>query len=283
MHLKRIAPALAAMSFAAFALAGPCTGDAKTTEAKADKAGCAAVCPLTGQATAQTVAFTGDGADKAACAEKAEACAAKAECTDMAKADCEKACDKADVSFAKFIPAMGYKVGNEKSCCPKMAGEMAQENGGQVHFVVDGREYNNRAEAIVAHQKQLQGYLLELTRVQYAVDGECVPCPDAAKACDSKKVQYKVGPALFDSAEEAVRASVMAWNAAQQVKAEYAVAGEKTACVKTAGAMAEKANCSVEYVVNGKKTNCNVEANYLETMARVESALKAVEQVKGQA
>lgn len=279
MLRKWITPALAAMTIASFAIADPCTGKVQTAEAKA---GCATACPLQSgaQATAQTVSYTQDAKD---CADKAAACATKAECADMAKADCEKACDKSAVSFAKFIPAMGYKVGDEKSCCPKMAGEMAQKNGGTVHFVVDGREYASRAEAIVAHQKQLQNFLVELTRVQYAVDGECVPCPEAAMACESKKIQYKVGPALFDSAEEAVRASVMAWNAARQVKAEYTVAGEKTACVKTAGAMAEKANCSVEYVVNGKKTNCTTEAGYLETMASVESALKAIEQVKGQA
>jgi hypothetical protein len=47
--------------------------------------------------------------------------------------------------------------------------------------------------------------------------------------------------------------------------------------------MAKKAGCGVEYVVDGERTKCDKQAGYMDTMARVESALKAIEAVKGQA
>jgi hypothetical protein len=285
--------AVALVSMSCLAVAGPCGEPAASaTQVKADGAGCATACPMTGTASTgqtaavQSVALTegGQACATACTAEQKAACATA--CSTEAKADCATPCEKGEaaaVSLVSMMPKMSYKVGDASMCCSKMAAEAAEKDHAEVHYVVAEVEYANQSEAMMAHQKQLQSYLMDLTRVQFAVDGACVACPDAAKemaACGEKKMQYKVGPAVFDSAEDAIRASVMAWNAAQTVGMEYAVGDETTACIKSAGAMAEKAHCSIEYVVNGQRTKCDKQAGYLQTMARVESALKAIEQVK---
>ena len=120
--------------------------------------------------------------------------------------------------------------------------------------------------------------MLDLVRIQYVSGDECVACPEkAGKMAKEGKLQYRVGPATFDCAESAIRASVMAYNAAQQVKMEYAVGEQTTTCSVSAGQMADKAGCSVEYVVNGQHTKCKTSADYMKTLAAVENALKALE------
>ena len=227
---------------------------------------CDGVCPLTG------------GKLTLVSAETAE------ECT----ASCEKACDtpcdsgKANsISYVSYMPKMAYRVGDETTTCVKTAGAMASETNTEMHFVVNGAEFASQEQAMMAHGKQLEGMMMNLVRVQYAVSGECVSCPTEAKAlaasCETKTLQYQVGPATFDNAEDAINASIMAYNAAQKVNVEYVVGDETTTCSKTAGAMASAANCSVEYVVNGQRTHCDKAAAYMKTLASVQSALKALE------
>lgn len=242
----------------------PCDGAAQVQTVALESGSCSSPCG--GAASVQTVAMetAGDGAA------------------------CEKACatpcgsaGAATTSLVAHMPKMTYKVGTESMGCSKMAGEMSKASSLPVHYVVKGAEYDCREKAMDAHAEQLNAYMMDLVRIQYAVDGECVACPDKAQAmassCESKSMQYRVGPATFDSAEAAIKASVMAYNAAMNVKMEYAVGEQTTACSVSAGEMAKKADCSVEYVVNGQRTPCSKSAAYMKTVASVESALKALE------
>ena len=176
---------------------------------------------------------------------------------------------------------MTYKVGNQTMTCSKMAGAKASEQHTHMHYVVNGVEFDDHAQAMIAHAKQLEAKMMDLVRVQLAVNGECVACPDSAKAmadsCESKKLQYRVGPATFDNAEDAIKASIMAYNAAMSVKMEYAVGESTTSCSVSAGEMAKANNCSVEYVVNGQRTGCKTSAGYMKTLVSVQNALKALE------
>ena len=239
-----------------------CSKDAAVQTVAADKAEtCSGTCPLTGAAIT-TVA---------------------ADATDECASACETACDgesASGISFVSYMPKMTYKVGDESMTCSKMAGAMASEHNTHMHYVVAGNEFDDQAEAMMAHGKQLEGMMMDLVRIQYAVSDECVACPVEAKAlaasCESKTLQYKVGPATFDNAEDAIAASIMAFNAAKSVNVEYAVGEEVTTCSKSAGMMADKAGCSVEYVVKGQRTHCDKAAGYMKTLVKVESALKAL-------
>ena len=288
------------MSAASIAVACPTCGcsDSKTetvaAEAKACATECATACETTcteGNAAAMAVAGAASDSCDATCpmtgaavmavAADGEACAS--ECETECATECATPCDGATstVSFASYMPAMSYKVGEKSMACSKMAGEMASEHNTHMHYVVKGVEYDDKAQAMTAHAKQLQGMMMDLVRVQLAVSGECVACPDAAKeladSCESKTMQYRVGPATFDCAEDAIKASIMAYNAATNVKMEYAVGDDTTTCSVAAGEMASAASCSVEYVVNGQRTNCSTSASYMKTLASVQSALKALE------
>lgn len=301
--------AAAAFSMTSLAIAGdgcpsaatPCSGDkAAVTTVANDKDGSCDK-PCTGEAAVTQVADTASkscgATDKAAAITQvanaegetcSKPCDSGAATTKVAYAEgetCSKPCDgsakASTTSLVSYMPKMSYRVSGEDTCCPKTAETMAKEHNGSVNYVVNNVAYDTKPEAIEAHAAQLKAYMMDLVRIQYAVDGECVPCPTAAKekaaSCESKKMQYRVGPASFDCAEKAIAASVMAYNAAKKVSMQYAVGEDTTTCSVGAKTMAKKANCSVEYVVNGKRTNCSKEAGYLQTVASVESALKALE------
>jgi hypothetical protein len=307
---------IATMAFAAsMAVACPTCGcqDSKTTEVSSKTAECATECASSCESTCdKTAAATMAVADTksgSCCSENAAATMAVADtksgescsttcsgdaatmtvagenkaCSSECAPECVTACKggKALVSFASYMPAMTYKVGDESMACSKMAGAMAKEHNTHMHYVVKGVEYDDKAKAMTAHAKQLEGMMMDLVRVQYAVNGECVACPDSAKemaaSCETKKLQYRVGPATFDNAEDAIKASIMAYNAAMSTKMEYAVNGMTTTCSVTASDMAKSNNCSVEYVVNGQRTNCKTSAGYMKTLASVRNALKALE------
>jgi hypothetical protein len=266
---------------ASLATACPTCGcsDAKT-ETVADAKACSTECAEACETACET---TCDGEQAAAVLAVAnDSCST--ECAEACDEPCESACEgekTAAVAFASWMPAMTYKVGDESMTCSKMAGAMASEHNTHMHYVVKGVEYDDKAQAMTAHAKQLQGMMMDLVRIQYAVNGECVACPteahEMAASCESKTLQYRVGPAVFNSADEAIKASIMAYNAATTVKMEYAVGENTTACSVSAGEMAKAADCSVEYVVNGQRTNCKTSAGYMKTLVSVQNALKALE------
>lgn len=252
----------AMLSMTTLATAGPgcplCPGAGKADAAKAD---------------VKTTAASDTGACGAGC--------------DAASADVPSCCSKgasgaARASLVSFMPKMAYKIGDETTTCSKTASALADKTGTTITYVVDGVEYTDKLEAMAANDKQLESYLMDLCRVQYAVDDQCVTCPIAAHkmtADGTKTLRYKVGPALFDNADDAIKASVMAWNASHKVAMEYAVGDTMTTCSKTAGAMADKAGGKIEYVVNGQRTGCAKTAKHMQMMARVQAALEAVEAV----
>jgi len=270
------APALLSVNAPADKAAGSCSGDkaaaaATSGSAPADKAGTCA-----GGTTPTAGTCSTEGKSLTLVSASADGAQANAETCNKGNGPGASA-----VSYASYMPKMGYKVGDQTTTCAKTAGAMASEAKTEMHFMVNGAEFASKDKAMMAHAKQLEGMMMDLVRVQYAVGGECVTCPDKARSLaassESKTLQYKVGPAIFDNAEDAIKASIMAYNAVQKVNVEYAVGDEITTCSKTAGEMANAANSSVEYVVNGQRTPCDKTAAYMKTLASVESALKALE------
>lgn len=261
-----------------------CTG-AKTTTVADESKSCASSCTAKTDAVVMAVANAEGETCSQTCTKTCDGAAvttvANAEGGESCTATCDGSAKASGVSLVSYMPKMTYNVAGADTCCPKTAAAMAKEKNDHVHYVVNNVSYDSKAEAMGAHAKQLNTYMMDIVRIQYAVNGECVACPTAAKemasSCESKTMQYKVGPATFDCAEKAIAASVMAYNAAQKVNMTYAVGDEMTTCTVGAKDMAKKANCSVEYVVNGQRTNCVKTAGYLKTVASVESALKALE------
>lgn len=199
------------------------------------------------------------------------------------KADCATPCDSKASAFA--TPAIAYRVADKDMACPVSAKAMAAEKHADVQFVVQGVAYQSEPEAKAAHAAAMEQYTDSLTRVAIVVNGQKVECADKAAACkdacDSTKVQYQVGPAMFDDAAAAVRAAAAAHAALQSVKMTYAVNGETTACSVDAAKKSSACGKGVEYVVNGQTTPCDQTAKYLLTQERMAAAVAAVQKTIG--
>ena len=182
-------------------------------------------------------------------------------------------------------PAMAFRVGGETVACPVSAKSMAEKSNAKMEYVVEGVAYTTEAEAKVAHQVAMRNFTESLTRVTLVVNGEKVACAEkaaaCATACDSTKIQYQVGPAMFDNAEDAVRAAAAAYAAMQNVAMTYEVNGEKTACSTDAAKNAKACGGSVQYVVNGQNTPCSKTADYMLTREQMAAAVDAVQKTIG--
>lgn len=244
-------------------------------------------CPLAckgEKATVQNVALTGE---KDECAKACDGDKNAASIQNVAltgdKGECEKARDGQKTAFA--APAMAYRVGDETLTCPMTAKSIAEKSHSEMSFVVSGVAYEAEADAKAAHAAEMQRFADSLTRVSFVINGQKTQCADTiAKACDSAqdmKVQYQVGPAVFDSAEEAVRAAAAAYSAMQAVSMTYAVNGETTHCSIDAAAKSKACGSPVEYMVNGQKAGCGEDARYMLIREQVAAAVAAVQKSIG--
>lgn len=263
MKLTTTIAAIFAISCSAAALAQCSAGKAKDGEAKAAMAG-----------------------DKATCAKS---CAEKAK----AAGQCSGA------------PKMVYKVGDESTCCDKTAAEMAKKAGKPIVYVVAGKEYNDKGEAMTAWRDALETYVDGMTTVRFAVGGETMSCPMAAESAAKEKnakVQYRVASMTFENKEDAEKAAKAAAEAAEAVSMKMVVDGKEVACdkqtekscgakgAKAAGhtchkdakdaGTAEKGEPS-EFIVGDYKTTCPIDARVHLAQARIDAALKALENSGG--
>jgi len=242
---------------------------------------------------------------KAQCAEKAQACSGAegaaaitlaatttagpgcGGCAD-GDADCGKCANKASCteaqqvsfeSWRKTIPVMGYSVGEKTTTCSKSAAAMASECDSEVAYVVNGQKFESQADAMAAHTAALNSHLDSMTRVSFVVAGEDTMCPATAGAMCEKTgqaMQYRVGPAVFDSAEKAVKAAAMAYGMSHSVAMSYEVDGEATTCSKSAAKMSESCGKGMTYVVGSTKTGCDVQSANLLANERLVKALDAI-------
>lgn len=281
---------------------------AKVTQVADEAKACSA------EQAAQCAAKAEACADKAAqCAEKAQACSGEASgaaitlaAAGAAKGDgCCGSCGGDDAkdcaacpnkvscgqgqavsfeSWRKTIPAMTYNVGGKTTTCTKTAAAMCEKSGATMTYVVNGQNYASEADAMAAHTKALNNTLDTMTHVSFVVAGKDVECPMTAKQMCEKSgaaMQYRVGPAVFDSAEQAVMAAAMARGMAQSVNVSYEVDGKATTCAKTASKMCAEGK-AMTYVVGQTKTRCNVQADHVLASERVSKALEALEMVTSQ-
>lgn len=266
---------------------------AEKAQACAEKA---AQCGEKSGAAITQVAGAADGCSAeqiAACAAADKECATK--CADAAKitlasnddGQCAEKTACADGSYEawrKTIPVMAYNVGDKTTTCTKSAAAMCAKTGDTMSYVVNNAKYDNQADAMKAHTKALNAHLDSMTRVSFVVAGKDVECPmTAGKMCEKtgEAMQFRVGPAVFDSAEEAVMAAAMARGMSKSVNVSYEVDGKATTCSKTAKKMCGSKG-KMSYVVSGAKTDCNVHADNMLASERVNKALEALEMATSQ-
>lgn len=168
------------------------------------------------QGTAAVKAEKGGCGSKAKC-EGAQAC--KGEGAQACKGDGKDACQEKTLAAAG-VRVMKYKVGEETTCCPKQAEQLAGGDNTKVHFVVGESEYAEKTEALQAYAKVLDEYLETMGTVRYAVGEKCVACPQTAGAmakASGTPVKYRVATATFMSKDVAEKAAEAARAAAAKI------------------------------------------------------------------
>ncbi len=143
------------------------------------------------------------------------------------------------------MPLMECHVGDKVVNCPLQAEQLAKGNDAKITYVVAGREYTAKNEALEAYAKQLEDHLSKLTAVRYAVGEKCVNCPMAAQALakdSGAKVKYQLASFTFASQDEADKAAGLARAAADKVTMKLLVDGKEVACnAKTCSATTDNA------------------------------------------
>jgi hypothetical protein len=271
--------------------ATPCSGEqvaVQNVALKADSKDCATPCSGD-KAAVRNVALTTDAEDCATPCSGEKAAVQNVVMTTDAK-DCATACSDEKMAACDSpkgfaTPTMAFQVGDKSVACPVSAKAMAAESKSDMKFVVEGVAYATEGEAKLAHMIAMERFNDSLTRVALVVNGEKIECAEmaaaCADACESTKIQYQVGPAMFDNAEDAVRAAAAAFAAMQSVKMTYAVNGEATNCSVDAKAKSASCGSPVQFVVNGAATPCDQTAKYLLTRERMAAAVAAVQKTIG--
>lgn len=195
-----------------------------------------------------------DGAKAASCGEKKDGCA--------------KACSGKDA-----MPTMSYKVGDKSACCPNEAKTLAKGDEKAIKYVVAGKEYTDKAEAMKAYGTQLTDYVGTMTTVRFVVGDECVACPMAAGEMakkSNKQVQFRVASATFDKKEDAEAAAKKAKEAADKVTMKMVADGKEVSCDQAKDAK------GVEYVIGDMKTCCESTAKVELAKAKIKAISNAV-------
>lgn len=198
-------------------------------------------------------------------------------CAAMAAAKA-KSCCSTDKAIAA-IPAMTYRIGDKDTCCSEMADKLAKENNTAIKYVVDGKAFDKKDEALVAYADVLETHFAKVTNIQYAVGDDCGSCPvTAAKLAKEKgtQVKYQLAAYRFSEEKAAQKAVEDAKAAAEKVTMKMVVGSEQFECPMSAQDAATKAGKPIEYAIGECRTPCKVTARVELAKARITAALKAI-------
>ena len=220
---------------------------------------------------------------KACCQGKTTCPAMQAAGTDKAKAamcSSDVTCD-GDVVRVKGVelPRIGFKVGDQLTCCMKAAKEMVAGDAAKIKFVVAEKAYENLGEAKTARLKVLEEYYADLLTVKYAVGDKCGSCPLAAQDMarkSGKPVHYRLATFAFAEKARAEEVAKAARAAGDKVAMSWAVGDRKFCCPTGAAQAAKTAGKKVEYCVGEQKTPCEVTGKTRLIESRITAALEVL-------
>jgi len=237
-----VAAIVALVAIAGFVIAGE---KAKTGD-KEKSAGAASCCSASG------------GSCCAASESASSGCKEGAGCSATLAAQGEKKCP-IDLAMG-LLPKISYAVGEEKTCCPKAAGELAKKSGAEIHFVVAGKTYDKEADAKLALAEATEKFVSDFVKPKKCsvsgtttVAGKKIECEKAA-AHTAKVVQAAV----------------------DNVKLAYLVGDKECHCPIEAKEVAEKTGKQTIYIVGKEKTSCSVTARLNLARAKYRAAVEAL-------
>ncbi len=201
-----------------------------------------------------------------------------AEATTASSSGCSTKAKSANLAKACSIsarPKMSYKVGDKSTCCSEEARKLAAK-GGDLKFVVVGKEYDDRMAATKALATELNGYLSSLTNVKTVAATEAKVCPLSGKTMkEGKAASFQLASYNFCCPKTADKVATKAREAADKVTMKMVVGGKEYTCA-TSAKTACKEGDKVEYVVGEKKMCCDVMASVELANAKIDAAEKIV-------
>ncbi|MHB0954859.1 MAG: hypothetical protein ACYC0X_00625 [Pirellulaceae bacterium] len=158
------------------------------------------------------------------------------------------------------LPQMAFAVGEEKTCCPKTAAELAQKANTAVHYVVCDKTYDCESEATLA--------LVEATEKFVAAYAEPKVCNESGKVTVCGKELCCEGTAAQTAA--------VAKAAMDEVAMTYMVGEKECHCPVEAEKLAKDSGDPTVFVVAGESTACNLTARLNLARAKYKAAVVAV-------
>ncbi len=250
-----------------------CRG-AKITTVAAKAEGAKKGCGAKG-AKAKTVATESAGAKKGCQGKGAQAKLAGS------KSDWSKKCGQRGglPAHAKAVlaslPKMTYRVGDFETCCSKSASAKAQETKSDIVFVIEGRAYENRGEAIEALVKQLSKQAADMGELKFVAGEQVFRCPVSAEAAakDAKTtIKYRLAGFDFQDRKVAEKLADKVAESVGGIKMTCKSGGKTIACCKSA----KKAGKSVTYVVGEEETPCDKTAQLMLAKQVIHTILETV-------
>jgi len=160
------------------------------------------------------------------------------------------------------LPKISFAVGNQKTCCPKEAGELAKKSGGKIEYLVADKAFAKESDAKLA--------LVEATE-------EYVSAFAKPKKCSVSGTITVAGKKLGCEIKAAQTAEIVQ-TAMAKVKFTYLVGDKKCGCPIEAKAVAKSTGKDTLYVVGDEKTGCSVTARLNLARAKYKAAVEALVQ-----
>ncbi len=253
-----------------------------------------------------------DAAKAMKCGTKSDKCDAKKCCTTSDKGDAKKCCAASEkgqttkvVAYedkeghdipkdqcasqcankvAKGTPLMCFVVGDKQTNCPGEAEELAGGDASKIKYAVGEKKYDNEADAKKAYGEALDGYLKEITQVQYVIGKDVTCCAVTAGSMAKKQnapIRYRVAMVDFEDKSEAEKAAKLATEASEKVHMTCLVDGKKYQCDKQAEAACKASGKKAKFVIGDVTTDCDVTAKILVLRSKIDAAAEAVAKIHG--
>jgi hypothetical protein len=165
------------------------------------------------------------------------------------------------------LPKISFAVGDQKTCCPKAAGELAEKSGAKIQYLVADKTFAKESDAKLA--------LVEATE-------EYVSAFAKPKKC-SVSGSITVAGEKLDCEIRAAQTAKIVQTAIENVKFTYLVGNKECHCPIEAKQVAKETGKETLYAVGDEKTCCSVTARLNLARAKYKAAVEALVQADAKA
>ena len=249
--------------------AGKCEGTACGKDCK--------TCPsttATSQDAAKTCAAgkcegTACGKDCQTCPSSTTAKATSADgcpaggCGTACGAACGKDCKDCPITAAmNQLPKMTFTVGEEKTCCPTTAAELAKKAGSAIHYCVADKTYEDESAAKLALVEATEKFVADFSEPKVCKDSGTVTIAGKQLCCEQAAAQT----------QQVVKTAM------EKVQLTYLVGEKACSCPIEAKQLATTSGEPTVFVVGEEKTCCDVTARLNLARAKYKAAVIALMQ-----